>query len=91
MLNVLDLSPLTDIASQYPLVLDIISYMWLNASTSDTEVQTVQQCIDRVIPALIIVFKNTDAVTFINFLGPLLPKLEQAVSSPSLLYMEGAN
>jgi hypothetical protein len=80
LLHVQDLSPLVEIASDYPLVLQIINYTWLNASTVSAELQTIRRNIDSIIPLLVVVFKGTDAVTLINFLGRLLPKLEPEVS-----------
>ena len=68
-----DLTPLTEIAVQHPLVLDILGFTWINTSTIVPH--TVLESIDRVIPSLIIIFRDTDAVTFIKFLGSLLPKL----------------
>ncbi|KAE9367462.1 DUF1941-domain-containing protein [Stipitochalara longipes BDJ] len=76
LLGVVDLSPLIEIASQYPLALDVIKYTWLNASTILDETQHVRESVDNVIPSLVVIFKGTDAVTFITFLGECLPKLE---------------
>jgi Neurochondrin len=80
LLHIEDLSPLVEIASQDPLVMEVVLYTWLSASTVPDEIQVVRASIDRVIPSLVVVFKGTDAVTFINFIGDLLPKLEQEVS-----------
>jgi hypothetical protein len=80
LLHIQDLSPLIEIASQDPLVLEIINFTWLNASTIATDTQVVRESIDKIIPSLVVVFKGTDAVTFISFLGKLLPKLEPEVS-----------
>jgi hypothetical protein len=80
LLHVQDLSPLTEIASHDSLVLEIITFTWLNASTITSETQVVRENIDKIIPSLLVVFKGTDAVTFISFLGKLLPKLEPEVS-----------
>jgi hypothetical protein len=81
LLHIQDLSPLIEIASQYPLVLEVIKYTWLNASAIPDEIQAVRTNVGKIIPSLVVVFKGTDAVTFISFLGDLLPKLEQEVSS----------
>jgi hypothetical protein len=87
LLHIQDLSPLIEIASQDPLVLEIIKYTWLNASTIPDEIQVVRENIDRVIPTLVVVFKGTDAVTFLSFLGDLLSNLEPEVSSPIKSYI----
>jgi hypothetical protein len=74
-LNIEDLSPLTEISVQYPLVLDILNFAWTNAATVPSEVDRVRKSIDKLIPTLQNVFRGTDAVTFISFMGSLLPKL----------------
>ncbi|KAK0121433.1 hypothetical protein ONS95_009727 [Cadophora gregata] len=75
-LAVEDLSPLIEISNQHPLVLEIFSFAWTNASTVTAEVEAVRKSINQVIPAMIVNFKGTDAVTFIDFVGNMLPKLE---------------
>lgn len=86
LLKVEDISPLTEIAPQYPLVLDILNYTWANGSTVNTEVQTVHGSINRVIPNLLVVFKGTDAVTFLSFISNFIPKLssEVCINTPLL-------
>ncbi|KAK6595608.1 hypothetical protein H4I96_09927 [Botrytis cinerea] len=73
LLKIEDLSSLTEIAPQCPLVLDILNYTWANGST--IEVQAVHESINRVIPNLLVVFKGTDAVTFLSFVSSFIPKL----------------
>ena len=75
LLNIEDQSSLLEIAPVYPLVLDIFKFGWTNASTLSQETHKVRQNINTVIPTLLVVFKTTDAVTLIEFLGDLLPKL----------------
>ena len=70
-----------ELASQDPLVLEIFNYTWLNASLIPAEIQAVQESINNIVPSLVVVFKGTDGVTFLNFLGDLIPKLEPDVSS----------
>ena len=80
LLHVQDLSPLIELASQDSLVLEIFNYTWLNASIIPTEVQAVRNNIDKIVPSLLVVFKGTDAVTLLSFLGDLIPKMEPEVS-----------
>lgn len=80
MLRLEDLSPLTNLASQTPSVLDIIGFMWTNASASTSDTKAVQESIDKYMPKLLDTFKNTDAVTLINFVGNLIPKFTPEVS-----------
>jgi hypothetical protein len=84
MLKIEDLSPLTEIAAQNSLVLDILNFTWTNAALVTTDVEAIQKSIDKVIPTLQNTFNGTDSVTFISFLGSLLPKLVPEVSAHSL-------
>ncbi|KAF4638042.1 hypothetical protein G7Y89_g24 [Cudoniella acicularis] len=86
LLKVSDLSPLTEIATQNPLVLDILSYSWINASTIREEIATVRASIDNLLPALLVIFRQTDAVTLIQCVGSLLLKLVPEVSPPTSLH-----
>lgn len=81
LINLEDLSPLTAIAPQYSLVLDVLSLAWTNASTQFSEVTKVRDSIDKIIPLLLSTFDRTDAVTFNDFLGKTLPKLPHEVCS----------
>jgi hypothetical protein len=89
LLNIEDLSPLTEVSTQYPLALNILEFAWTNAATLSSEIDKVRKRIDEMIPVLQTVFKDTDAVTFISFMGTLLPGLAPEVcpstSSPSQL------
>ncbi|KAL5322648.1 hypothetical protein ACEPPN_010622 [Leptodophora sp. 'Broadleaf-Isolate-01'] len=87
-LAIQDLSPLIEISNQYPLALDILSFSWTNASAINTEVEAVRNSINQVIPALIINFKGTDAVTFIGFIGNMLPKLEPEAAPRNPKWLE---
>ena len=80
LLVVEDLSPLTEIAVENPLVLEILKFSWTNATRSDSEVDRVRKRIDSTIPILVNVFRGTDAVTFINFSGSLLSTIAPEVS-----------
>ncbi|KAG0647682.1 hypothetical protein D0Z07_6683 [Hyphodiscus hymeniophilus] len=75
MMSIEDLSPLTEISVQYALVLDIVEFTWANAATSPPDIANVRDSIAKTIPILQTVFKGTDAVTFIKFMGSFLPKL----------------
>ncbi|KAI9733772.1 MAG: hypothetical protein M1818_007186 [Claussenomyces sp. TS43310] len=75
LLKLEDISPLTEIATQQVLVLDIIGLAWSNASAERTKSSEVQATIDTTMPELLAGFKHTDAVTFLAFIGDTLPKL----------------
>lgn len=79
MLVIEDLSPLIEIANQYPLALEIFEYSWTSASTLSAEVDAVRQSINRVMPHLVVIFRDTDAVTLISLVGNVLPKLDPEV------------
>jgi len=73
-----DLDSLTEIAPSQPLVLDIFSYAWLNATLSpETDKDKLRSEIDIRIGALVSSFKGTDAVTLMAFLADLLPRLDR--------------
>lgn len=80
-LRVEDLSPLTNLASQTPSVLDILSFAWTNASAMNSETDRVQESIGKYMPKLLATFKDTDAVTLISCFGNLIPKLTPEVSA----------
>ncbi|TVY59356.1 Uncharacterized protein LCER1_G001099 [Lachnellula cervina] len=82
-LHVEDSSPLVEIATQYSRALDIFSYTWMNASTISNEVASVRENIDKVIPALLLVFRQTDAVTLLECIGNFLPKILPEAISPN--------
>ncbi|TVY46037.1 hypothetical protein LSUB1_G000180, partial [Lachnellula subtilissima] len=82
-LHVEDLSPLIEITTQYSRVLDIFGYTWMNASTISNEVASVRENIDKVIPALLLVFRQTDAVTLLECLGNFVPKIVPEAISPN--------
>jgi hypothetical protein len=78
-IHVDDVTPLIEIATQDSLVLDVFTYAWMNASSVDSEVSSTQASVDEVIPTLLLVFKDTDAVTLIQSIGSFLPKLNPMV------------
>lgn len=80
LINTEDVSPLTEIAPQQSMVLDIFSLAWAITSTEISEVPKVRDCLNKTIPMLISSFRGTDAVTFIAFIGDILPKLPIDVS-----------
>jgi len=86
-LHVDDLSPLIEIATQYSRVLDIFGYTWMNASTISNEVASVRENIDKVIPALLLVFRQTDAVTLLEFLGNFVPNIVLEVCLCTMFYL----
>jgi len=74
-----DVSPLTEIAPQQSLVLDIFSLTWSNVSTEASELPVLQNTINRVMPMLLVGFERTDAVTFLAFIGEILRKIRSEV------------
>jgi hypothetical protein len=77
-----DVSPLTEIAPQQSMVLDVFSLSWSSASTESSGVPKVKDRINKTIPMLISSFTRTDAVTFVAFIGDTLPKLPSQVCAP---------
>ncbi len=80
LLSIRDITTLVEITSQYSLALDILRNMWTNAATIDGGTDNVRESINRIIPSLLLVFKETDGVTLMSSINDLLPKLEPSVS-----------
>jgi hypothetical protein len=76
-----DLSPLTEIAPQQSLALDIFRLAWSRTATEPPEVPKVKDSINKTMPMLINSFNRTDAVTFVAFIGDTLRKLPLEASS----------
>lgn len=75
-----DISPLTEIASSQPLVLDILLFSWVNPASVSEDKSALSSNIDKTIQVLVASFKGTDGVTLLDFLGQLLRRLEPEVS-----------
>jgi hypothetical protein len=86
-INIEDLSPLTEIALQYPMVLDVLSMAWSNASTDISQVSKVKSSLDEVIPMLLNTFKGTDGVTLLTSIGDALRILPHEVSRTDLSFI----
>ncbi|KAI1000461.1 hypothetical protein K3495_g7736 [Podosphaera aphanis] len=79
LLSIEDLSPLTELATQEPMALDILQYAWLNAAATSNGADLVRTSIDKLIPNLTKSFQGTDAVTLLNSIANLLPNLDPAI------------
>lgn len=75
-----DLTPMTEMAPSQPLVLDILLHAWLNVVSGPSYKTNLRVTIDKTIGNLVASFKGTDAVTLLDFLAKLLPRLESEVS-----------
>lgn len=80
--SVTDLSPLTELAPEQPLVLEILLRAWLHgllattSSDSPSDVDAITHTINATLPALAAAFKGTDGVTLLDFLARLLRNAE---------------
>lgn len=79
LLQIEDVTPLTELATQQPLVLDIIGLAWSNASTEDSSLQIVRSSIDELMPKFVVIFKETDAVTLLAFTAETFSKVPPEV------------
>lgn len=83
-LQVEDLSPLTESASTNPKALDILRFAFLNtmgsSSEQNIEVAVIRKRVDETVQSLTASFKGTDAVTFLSFLGTFLRQADPRVS-----------
>ncbi|CAH0043142.1 unnamed protein product [Clonostachys solani] len=82
-IEVEDLSPLTEAAPSSPLVLDIILYAFLNTMGTPEGKQTLVSRINDTIQSLVSSFKGTDSVTLLEFLGKLLRQVDSSIFPPN--------
>lgn len=82
--SVEDLTPLTEIASFQPPAMEVLLHAWLNAmSGADKDKAGLRSTIDKTVANLVASFKGTDAVTLLDFLANLLPRLEPEALPPN--------
>ncbi|KAL1893152.1 hypothetical protein Sste5346_006584 [Sporothrix stenoceras] len=80
--SVTDLSPLTELAPEQPLILEILLRAWLHGllaatnSDSPADIDTITNTINITLPSLAAAFKGTDGVTLLDFLARLLRNAE---------------
>ncbi|RCI13684.1 hypothetical protein L249_7972 [Ophiocordyceps polyrhachis-furcata BCC 54312] len=78
LINCEDVSPLTEDAPSHPLVLEILSFAWLNGMSDSGIRDVLPQKIDGTVRNLASSFTGTDAVTLLQFLGAFLPQADPA-------------
>lgn len=76
-----DFTPLTEIATADPMVLDVFCRAWLNhlAGADASHAAVALQKIDSSMQFLAVSFKGTDAVTYLAFVGTFLSQAESKV------------
>ena len=79
-----DITPLTEVASKYASVLDILTFAWLNAMTAVENSSVLARQVDVAIQSLVSIFRGTDAVTLLEFLGYFLRNADSKVCASSL-------
>lgn len=75
-----DLSSITEIAPSHAIAMDILRHAWLNAMVVVDDTAYLVGRIDGNIQSLVSSFRGTDAVTFLEFLGLLLRQVSSEVS-----------
>lgn len=83
LLEMEDLSPLVEVAPSHHLALKVIQYALVNAIPISHMHSLLQAGIAKLMPRLVIGFKNNNSTTFLQFLAELLPKLPPSVYPPS--------
>ncbi|KAM3530144.1 hypothetical protein MY4038_005080 [Beauveria bassiana] len=78
-MGVEDTTPLTEIATSHAMVLDIFGRAWVHHMAGGAAGAVSCQKIDAVIYTLSVLFKGTDAVTYLAFLGNFLSQAIPAV------------
>lgn len=79
-MEVEDTTPLTEIATSHAMVLDIFCRAWLNNMASGAAGAGLSQKIEAALQNLVVLFKGTDAVTYLAFLGTFLSQATPEVS-----------
>lgn len=82
-----DITAVTEIAPTQPLALEVLLHAWLNATTGVVNKKGLTESISKNINNVVASFKGTDAVTLLDFLANLLPRLDPEVlpQNPSWL------
>lgn len=89
LLNVDDKSPLIELSPSQPLALDVISSAWMNAAIADSGRALVKSSIDFIMKSLIVLFKDTDAVTLLAFVAESITKVPSEVIPKSPSWLNG--
>ncbi|KFY39423.1 hypothetical protein V495_05958 [Pseudogymnoascus sp. VKM F-4514 (FW-929)] len=88
-IQIKDVTPLTELSTQQPLVLDVIGLSWSNASTAKSNLNIVSSSIDEIMPKLMVAFKDTDAVTLLAFTADAFSKVPPEVLRADPPWLEG--
>lgn len=75
-----DNSSLVEVASTHQLALDVFKFAWINQAADPENCVRVRQSVNDIVPKLLLVFQDTDAVTLLDFLAETLPNITSAVS-----------
>jgi hypothetical protein len=78
--NTEDISPVTEIATAHKEALQVLTFAWLNAMHQLQDHSLLRLRVDQTIQNLVVTFKGTDAVTFLEFVGYFLRHADPDVS-----------
>ncbi|KAJ6444680.1 ATPases NBP35 [Purpureocillium lavendulum] len=74
-----DLSPLTETAPAHPEAMDVLRFAWLNSMTVVDDKRALSAKINEAIQSLVSSFTGTDAVTLLEFLGAFLRQADATI------------
>ncbi|PHH62555.1 hypothetical protein CDD81_6941 [Ophiocordyceps australis] len=74
-----DVSPLTELAPSHALVLTIISFAWLNAMAGQDDMAALAPKLDSTLQGLVSSFVGTDAVTLLDFVASFLRQVDASM------------
>ena len=74
-----DLTPLTEAAPAHPDAMDVLRFAWLNSMTNFENKRDLSTRIDEALQSLVSSFTGTDAVTLLEFLGAFLRQADATV------------
>ncbi|KAL3953526.1 hypothetical protein PCL_04289 [Purpureocillium lilacinum] len=74
-----DLTPLTEAAPAHPDAMDVLRFAWLNSMTTFENKRDLSTRIDEALQSLVSSFTGTDAVTLLEFLGAFLRQADATI------------
>ncbi|PHH74635.1 hypothetical protein CDD82_4841 [Ophiocordyceps australis] len=77
-----DVSPLTELAPSHALVFTIVSFAWLNVMASQQNMAPLASKLDSTLQGLVSSFMGTDAVTLLGFLASFLRQADASMLQP---------
>ncbi|UNI21514.1 hypothetical protein JDV02_007497 [Purpureocillium takamizusanense] len=88
LVQVEDLTPLTEAAPAHPDAMNVLRFAWLNSMTTIDDRRNLSVKIDETLQNLISSFTGTDAVTLLDFLGAFLRQADSTILPENPKWLE---